>query len=324
VQPDFPELELRWVGEPSTRLAGVLTGEIHLAPIPNDLQAQGAKAGMKIATGAIPGVRLFMRFRGAYLADLKDPSKGPKFPDSPWWNVNVRRALNKAVNREELSKTLFGGKTETLILNHYHQGSRKGWNPEWEKKFPEAYGFDPAKAKDLLAQAGYGPTKPLQVQLVLVNLAEVPNTQDVEEAIGNYWKQAGVQVQLVTIDRAEDTRKTNAQEWVNAVDIFAAPSDQFTGVWVFNTYFNRPYNGNAVHIPEIDTLFQRVRAELDETKQDALWRQLGDLLFDAVQQVPLYWLPVEVMYNPTIVAGYTFPGSTSGLYTKLETIKAAR
>jgi len=92
---------------------------------------------------------------------------------------------------------------------------------------------------------------------------------------------------------------------------------------VFNTYFNRPSNGHAVQIPEIDTLFQRVRAELDDTKQEALWRQLGDLLFDSVQQVPLYWLPVEVMYNPRIVASYTFPGSTSGLYTKLETIKAA-
>ena len=36
-QPDFPEFEFRWIKEPSTRLAGLLTGEIHVTPLPNDL-----------------------------------------------------------------------------------------------------------------------------------------------------------------------------------------------------------------------------------------------------------------------------------------------
>jgi ABC-type transport system substrate-binding protein len=324
VTPDFPELELRWVNEASTRLAALLAGEIQMAPLPIDLQPQAEKQGMKIARGTIPGVRLFLHLRGMYLNDLKDPSKGYKFPDSPMMDKRVRQALNKAVNRDELNKTLFAGKGETMILNHYEPKTRKGWNPDWEKRFPEMYGYDPAKAKDLLAQAGYGPAKPLNMQMVMVTLAEAPNSQDVQEAIANYWRAIGIQVQLLTIDRAEDTRRGNSQEWQAASTIFAAPSDQWTGVWVFNTYFNRPSAQNAVQIPEIDTLFQKTRATLDDTEQERLWRQMGDLIYDSFQHVPLFWLPVEVVYNPAVVASYEFPGSVSGLYTKLETVKAAR
>ncbi|MSQ10155.1 MAG: ABC transporter substrate-binding protein [Dehalococcoidia bacterium] len=324
VTPDFPEMELRWINEASTRLAGLLTGELHMAPLPVDLQAQAERGGLKIAKGTIPGVRLFLHLRGMYLNDIRDPSKGYKHLDSPIMDKRVRQALSKAVNRDELNKTLLGGKGETLILNHYEPKTRKAWNPDWEKRFPEMYGFDAAKARALLAEAGYGPAKPLNLQMVMVTLAEAPNSQDIQEAIANYWRNIGINVQLLTIDRAEDTRRGQALEWQAASSIFAAPSDQWTGVWVFNTYFNRASAPNAVQVPEIDTLFQKTRATLNEPEQEKLWRQMGDQIFDSFQHVPLFWLPVEMLYNPTIVGSYQFPGSVSGLYTKLETVKAAR
>ena len=42
----------------------------------------------------------------------------------------------------------------------YHPQAEHGaiwpgiWNPDWDKRFEELYGYDPAKAKALLAQAG--------------------------------------------------------------------------------------------------------------------------------------------------------------------------
>ncbi len=324
VQPDFPELEIRWVGEASTRLAALLAGEIQMAPIPNDLQPSALNQGMKIATGTVKGVRFFLRFRGVYLNDTKDVSKGYKFPDSPFMDLKVRRALNKAINRDELNKTLLAGKGELMVNNHFHPVYRKGWNADWEKRFPEEYGYDQTRARALLQEAGYGPGKPLTTNIILTNLGELPNTPDILEAVAGYWRQVGVQVNLLTIDRAEDTRRNNAQEFNNHISPWVAPSDQFLGAFIFNSYSNRPPAGDVVYAPDVDEAFQKVRAELDDKKQDDLWRQYGEAQFRAVQHMPMFYLPVEVVYNPKIISEYIFPGSISGLYTHLETVKAAR
>ena len=46
--------------------------------------------------------------------------------------------------------------------------------------------------------------------------------------------------------------------------------------------------------------------------------------FANFQSVPLLWLDTKIAVNPKFVADYQFPGSISGSWTHLETIKAAR
>ena len=48
------------------------------------------------------------------------------------------------------------------------------------------------------------------------------------------------------VDRAEETRRNNAQEFSNHVSPWVAPSDQFLGAFIFNTYSNRPQGGDVV------------------------------------------------------------------------------
>ncbi len=320
--PAFPELELRWINEASTRLAGLLAGEIHLTPLPEDLQAQAQRSGMKVAAGTTPGVRAFLQFRGVHLLDSKDPSKGYKFPNSPLMDPRVRQALSKAVNRDELNKTLLGGKGEVMVLNHFHP-TREGWNPEWVQRFPEAYGYDPAKARALLADAGYTAANPLRTSMVMLTLAELPQSQDIQEAIAGYWRAVGIQVALLNVDRAEDERLSRTKEYPNHLTIFTAPSDQYLGVRTFNTYTNA-VGGSNVDMPAVDAGYnERVLVTLDDKKREQMWRDLGESIFTSFQHVPLFWLPVQVTYNPSIVAGMVFPGSTSGLYTHLELLEPA-
>src|SRR5262249_61678532 len=72
----------------------------------------------------------------------------------PWTDIKVRQAMNKAINREELLKVLYKGRATYTYVTGYYPGL-PGWDPTWEKRFPEMYGYDPAAAKRLLAQAGY-------------------------------------------------------------------------------------------------------------------------------------------------------------------------
>ena len=147
---------------------------------------------------------------------------------------------------------------------------------DWEKRFPETYGFDVNKAKDLLAQAGYGPGKPLKTNMLMATLAELPQSQDVQEAIANYWRNAGVQVELQTVDRAQDAQKTRDLGYDNHFAIMVAPSDQFLGTFVYNTYHDRA-RGSVVEVPAVDEWYNtKVRTELDEAKREAAWKEQGE------------------------------------------------
>jgi ABC-type transport system substrate-binding protein len=131
IQPEFQELELRWQKEASTRLASLLAGEVHVTTLPQDLIVEAQKQGMTTQAGQIQSVRTFGSFHCCFKSDPTDASKGYMYPESPLMDVRVRRALNKAINRDEMNRAFFGGKAETMVLNHFTK-ERLGWNPEWE------------------------------------------------------------------------------------------------------------------------------------------------------------------------------------------------
>ena len=118
--PDFQEFEFRFVQEASTRMAALLTGEAHVATLPTDQTAEVQKQGYKVVTGKVPALRVFMNF---YCCMYKDPanlSAGYMDPSSPLTDVRVRTAISKAINRDELNKTLFAGKGETAPARPPH------------------------------------------------------------------------------------------------------------------------------------------------------------------------------------------------------------
>jgi hypothetical protein len=53
-------------------------------------------------------------------------------------------------------------------------------------------------------------------------------------------------------------------------------------------------------------------------------RQIGEIAFTSYQDIPLFWLPPEAMFNPEFVSDYVFPGSVTGTWTHLENIRAAK
>ena len=321
VTPDFPQLELRMIGEPSTRMAGLLTGEIHLAPLPDDLLSSVEQQQMKVVKGTTPALRTFLGFRGQYLLDKDDPSKGYKFPDSPMMNAKVRQALSKAVNRDELNKAFFRGKATNMVLDTYHP-TRQGWNPDWERRFPEMYGFDADKAKALLAEAGFNERNPLVIEMLMIRLTDVPASMDIQEAVAGYWRKIGVDTKLVTMDSTELNLKQRNMEFNRHVAIISTAAHMLTGVRVYKTALHG-IRGNAVETPEINDFYRKVSVVLDEEAQNPIWRDLGNKSFDSFQNIPLFWLDTQVAVNPKFVADYLFPGSISGSWTHLENIKAA-
>ncbi len=321
VTPDFEEIEFRFIKEPSSRLAAFITGEAQIATLPEDLLAVAEKGGGRIINGRAAGLRTFVPLYCCYLKDPKDPSKGPLWPDSPLQDVRVRKALAKAINRDALNKAYFGGKGTPMLLPHHHP-TRPGWNPDWEKRAQEAYGYDPEAAKKLLAEAGYGPGKPVVTNMLIAPAAGYSGGEDVEEAIATQWRAIGVDAKLVTMDSGERDKLLRGLQLSNHAIVDATGSDMWTGTT--NGGSTLGVRGRGVELADLDKVLAEMGNTLDEKKQDELWRKAGDIMFDQYQSLPLFWLPTQVVVRKDVVAGYSFPGSITGSWTHLYTIKAVK
>jgi ABC-type transport system substrate-binding protein len=101
--PPFKEYEIKWIAEDSTRLAGLLAGELHAIALSRDLQETALEAGMKVIPAQQPFTQLSVFFGGMYFI----PGDPDFDPTTPWTDKRVRQAMNMALNRDELNQPVF-------------------------------------------------------------------------------------------------------------------------------------------------------------------------------------------------------------------------
>jgi len=104
----------------------------------------------------------------------------------PLANLKVRQALNYATNRVAINNALFFGKGEPAWSIFPSSSS------DYDSALTNDYAFSDAKAKQLLAEAGY----PHGFSTSLMPLPETENVQ-LATVLQQQWKQIGVNVQIV-------------------------------------------------------------------------------------------------------------------------------
>ncbi|MDE2901238.1 MAG: ABC transporter substrate-binding protein [Chloroflexota bacterium] len=319
INVDFPELELRWMDEASTRLASLIAGEVHIAPITADQEATAISNGMRMVQGNVPGFRTFFNFQGSWWTEHRNPESGRKFPDSPLLDQNVRAALSKAINREELNTAFFGGEAQKAHSAHFHP-TRLGWNEAWEQNFGDKYDFDPAAARDLLAASGYNENNPLETNLHLINLTTYAGSEDLIESVQGYYQDIGVKANLVVLDAATRSAQARAHEFDNHIGLVSTSSDLLLAGRVYMSS-QHPTAGNFQD-PRINAEYEKAASTLDPVEQDTAMRTMGDLVYEVNQSIPLFWVPTKIAINPDIVSGYVFSGNISGNWTHYYNITA--
>lgn len=310
----FEELEFRFIAENSTRLSALLAGEIHLTEVPEDLRAEAVGQGATTIEAGIPGRRIGMSLLGCYYVEPPSPddlaadvfvSGQRKFPDSPMCDVRVRRAINKAIDRDALNQAFYAGNAEPMFL-WYWQPELAGWNPEWEERWDELYGYDPDAARELLDEAGYGEGE-LTVQVLATSGYGGPEAADVAEAVAGMLSDVGIDAPLEQMDVAQHSARREAREFEAAIEFDSTSSEPVTG-FEPQGYGNQA-SGRAVEDVELDTRYEEVLRELDPERQAVLWQELGDVVFEMVQHVPLLRTRDAVVADPDVVGDYRFPGA---------------
>ena len=134
----FTTLDLRLVPEVATRVAAIRSGEADIGPVTLDAKEQIEAGGGRLVFGP-EGTYIFAKFLGCWKEQF------------PCHDIRVRQALNYTVPRAAMQERLYGG-PEVFDVKGFLSvtPSTEGYSQDLDP-FP----FDPDKARELLAEAGY-------------------------------------------------------------------------------------------------------------------------------------------------------------------------
>jgi peptide/nickel transport system substrate-binding protein len=178
--PKLKQVVFRHLPENATRIAALRSGDVDfINPVPPDEAAALEKDGFKMAAS----------YTGwSYVIQIKGQTQA----SSPLANPLVRQALNYAVDKEALIKHVLHGYGRAL------DGQNVGRDGFGHNPALKAFPHDPAKARDLLKQAGH----PNGFETTWFGtVGFYPNDKQLIEAIIGDLSKVGVRVKLQTVDQ---------------------------------------------------------------------------------------------------------------------------
>jgi len=230
----YKKIVIKVITQPTSELDALQTGQIDLMFGESQQVSAAQSAGLQVKySGAAAWDGIFLLDRDGKVA-------------KPLASVQVRQALNYAVNRPAIASAVFGvlGKADD-------QPVTPGWD-EYVPSLAGYYTYDVAKAKQLLAQAGY----PHGFSMTLEYAALEAQTQEMVEAFAQEMSAIGVTVQL----KAEPTITALASDLTT--DKYTAVSLEWGGqpmflqvgeCWLPTSVLNPFHAATSSFISQFDT-----------------------------------------------------------------------
>ena len=273
--PKVDKVVLFPMPEANTRLAALRSGQVDWIEVPPPDAIAGLKgAGFSVVTNSYPHVWPWV------LNTLKE--------ESPFRDVKVRQAINYCVDRDGLV-TLLAGTAEPSVGFFKKTDPRFG-NPK------NAYKFDPAMSKKLLAEAGYGPDKPVKAKIMISTsgsgqMLPLPMNEFLQQSM----KQCGFDISFEVVEwgtvlvnlRSVPTAPVAANS--DALNISLVSSDVSMIVRWFYGANSTPAGSNWGHWknPEFDATIAKMESAANKDAFDKSVVKLHEMLVD---EAPWLWV----------------------------------
>ena len=254
--PQVKRLVFKSIPEATTRVAMLKRGEVDVAYLLDAPLAEEVKRDPTLKLGFSGGI-------GTYYLDFLDMWD----PKSPWADPRVRLAASLAIDRKAISEA------ETLGASPPN-GSVVPPSFEYALKLAP-HPYDPKKAKQLLAEAGY------PNGFDGGDLYPWPPYFSAGEAINTYLGAVGIKTRVRTMERAAFYAALASKKLkglcmcVNAVYGNASTRLSETvpsgGAFAYGSF------------PDVDELYKRQSGETDPKKREAMLHQIQQLLYDRVR-----------------------------------------
>ncbi len=254
--------------EPNARSAALMSGQVDWieAPAPDLVPALEGN-GFNIVSNTYPHNWTYHFSR---------------LENSPWNDINVRKAANLAIDRAGLKQLLGGLMVEAE--GFMPPGSQWFGEPEFKVT------YDKEAAIELLAEAGYGPDNPLEVKALISpsgsgQMLPLPMNEFIQQNLA----EIGINVEFEVV------------EWNTLINIWragAADPSAMGGKSVNFSYFIQdPFTGLIRHLScdliapngtnwghycdeDMEALFAEVRTTFDPDEQDEVLRRIHEKYVD--------------------------------------------
>jgi len=281
-KPHIDRVIFKPIADAATRVAALKTGQVDLI---TNVPPQNAASIEEGRTTKLASARSLRQVFFAF--NVNDPG--------PQQKRLVRQALNYAVNVDAIIKTVMGG--HAFRLNSALPPQYFGYNPTIK-----AYTYDPAKAKELLAKAGFPNGNGIDL-LVRCPTGRYSRDKEVCEAIAGQLTAIGVKAtarpQEWTSYYGElNTHKTGPLYMLGWNAPVADADAVYSALFESNAPLSN-YKNEAV-----DRLIEDARGELNVIKRQAIYEKTSRILHDEAPWIflfqfeDLYGVNKRVVWQP--------------------------
>ncbi len=298
-KPHWQHITIRMIPNDGARTASLLAGDVQLIEFVPTSDAVKLRTDKRVALAEVASQRFVYlwldRSRTGATPFVTGPN-GEKLDTNPLNDVRVRRALNMAINRPAIVERVMEG--AAYAAGQFVAQGTWGYVPGLE---PPA--FDAAKAKALLAEAGF--PNGFRITLHGPNDRYV-NDGKIIQAIGQMWSRIGVQTTVEGLTWTNYIGRANKQEfsaYLLAWGFTEATNPLRSLVHTFDPArgwgaVNRGRYSNL----QIDGLIQKLMVTADDAAREKMVIEATRLAMDDVAMIPLH-LQKNIW---AMKAGFTF------------------
>src|SRR5713101_8326836 len=300
--PHFKRLVFVKVPEPATRMAMLRAGSVDVIEIGGEYVEELQKVSVRTLT--MPNVAWLCVLLGGQWSTKPtyDPTVPWALPDAERAR-KVRLALNLAVNKEAIMQQVLGGLGS--MLGSWLTYPQDAWATE---ALMPPYPYDPAKAKALLAEAGY--PKGFEVTMNLTAWPGRGYLPDVGEAVATYWEKVGIKVKRRPVDRAVFAADFRARTYAGVTLAYAVP---LVGTEPWEPLIRGGHSKASVHLfmehAKLDEFIDRLAVEPDRAERLRIMRdEMIPWLYDYIPGVAIGATHAIIGVGPQVGEWPLIPG----------------
>jgi peptide/nickel transport system substrate-binding protein len=194
--------------------------------------------------------------------------------------VQVRQAMNYAIDRQAIIDALFNGYAD--LSTGFNTPDNLGYNPDLEP-----YAYDPEKAKELLAEAGY--PDGFEIGFACPTGAYT-NFEQVCEAVGGYLNEVGITFEGGEIQFMESGKYWDLEANKELPPLFGDSWSSELGEAInrLNGALGADASYAAWNTPELQDYIDQISATVDTEERAQLYSEVQQLMYDDPPFVYLY------------------------------------